>query len=55
MISEAVYTHNIIVVGDPHDPLYRVIINYWIKEDMQLESVDLIEKIVTPINNPERN
>lgn len=55
MTDQATYHHNIIVVGDPHDPFNRIIINYHIKEDEQLESIDLIDIMVTPIQNPQLN
>lgn len=55
MTDQVVYNHNIIMVGDPHDPLERIIINYWIQENKQLESVELIGIMVTPIQNPQLN
>lgn len=55
MTEQVVFNHYVIVVGDPHDPFNRIIINYHIKEDEQLESIDLIDIMVTPIQNPQLN
>lgn len=55
MTEQLVFNHYVIVVGDPHDPFNRIIVNYHIREDKQLDSIDLIDAMVTPINNPERN